>query len=214
MNNITLEQIDQVLHRMPAVSYADAKEALLATNGDVIEAIVYLENKSNKKNIDLHSMFENMGNMNSEMMSNIKDMIKKGNVVRVVIEKDGDKVINLPITVGAAALVLGPMATVLGLSAAMLTKYNVKITKENEEVILDLGELTEEKINFIKNMMNPKNCTTDSKDVTEDLMKESYTTTTTTTTTANATANTNKENATVTVSVEKETTDNNDVIME
>lgn len=202
-SNITLEQIDQVLHRMPTASYADAKEALTATNGDVIEAILYLENKNNKKNIDLHAMFENMGNMNSEMMSNLKDMIKKGNVVRVVIEKDGDKVINLPITVGAAALILGPMATLLGLSAAMLTKYNVKITKENEEVILDLGELTEEKINFLKTIMNPgkekTTTTTDNKDVTEDLMKESYTatataTTTTTTTTANVEA---KDNDTI-----------------
>lgn len=201
-SNITLEQIDQVLHRMPSASYADAKEALIATNGDVIEAILYLENKSNKKNIDLHAMFENMGNMNNEMMSNLKEMIKKGNVVRIVIEKDGDKVINLPITVGAAALVLGPIATLLGLSAAMLTKYNVKITKENEEVILDLGELTEEKLNFLKNIMNPgkeKTTTVDNKDVTEDLMKESYTatattTTTTTTTTANVEA---KDNDTI-----------------
>ena len=188
-NNITLEQIDQVLHRMPTASYSDAKEALIATNGDVIEAILYLENKNNKKNIDLHSMFENMGNANSEMMTKLKEMIKKGNVVRVVIEKDGDKVVNLPITFGAAALALGPMATLLGLSAAMLTKYNIKITKENEEVILDLGELTEEKINFLKTMMNPtkeKAPTTDNKDVTEDLMKESFTTTTTTTTTTTA----------------------------
>ncbi len=42
MATITLEQIDLVMQRAN-VPYSDAKEALEACNGDVVEALLYLE---------------------------------------------------------------------------------------------------------------------------------------------------------------------------
>ncbi|MDO7202944.1 hypothetical protein Q5M85_00355 [Paraclostridium bifermentans] len=48
MTDITLEKIDQVLERVPSASYAEAKEALVISDGNVLDAIIYLE--QNKKN--------------------------------------------------------------------------------------------------------------------------------------------------------------------
>ena len=49
MENITLEQVDVVRERCN-VSYAQAKEALEACNGDVLEAIIYIEQNQKKEN--------------------------------------------------------------------------------------------------------------------------------------------------------------------
>ncbi|MGL5642101.1 MAG: DUF4342 domain-containing protein, partial [Paraclostridium sp.] len=47
MTDITLEKIDQVLERVPSASYAQAKEALVVSDGNILDAIIYLE--QNKK---------------------------------------------------------------------------------------------------------------------------------------------------------------------
>ena len=48
MEKISLEHVDQVIERT-GVSYSKAKEALEYSNGDVLEAIIYLENKESDK---------------------------------------------------------------------------------------------------------------------------------------------------------------------
>ena len=45
-NEITIEKIDTVIQRVPNVTYAQAKQALLEHNGDVIEAIISLESNN------------------------------------------------------------------------------------------------------------------------------------------------------------------------
>ena len=42
--DITLEKVEQVISRTGA-TYGEAKEALIASDGDVLDAIIYLENK-------------------------------------------------------------------------------------------------------------------------------------------------------------------------
>ena len=42
--DITLEKVDLVKERTGA-SYSEAKEALVISNGDVLDAIIYLEQK-------------------------------------------------------------------------------------------------------------------------------------------------------------------------
>ena len=49
-NEITIEKIDAVIQRVPSATYAEAKQALIDHNGDVIESIIALE--SNKTTIE------------------------------------------------------------------------------------------------------------------------------------------------------------------
>ena len=43
MSQVTIEAIDKVLARLPKATYKQAKEALQKTDGNVVEAIIYLE---------------------------------------------------------------------------------------------------------------------------------------------------------------------------
>ena len=45
---ISLEQVDKVIERT-GVTYKEAKEALEVTEGDVLEAIIYIETQNQKK---------------------------------------------------------------------------------------------------------------------------------------------------------------------
>ena len=184
MTDITLEKIDQVLERVPSTSYKEAKEALVVTNGNIVDAIIYLEQnkKSTKVKTKAKEKMENaLGKDAEEMKCQLKEMLKRSNVIRIIVEKDNKTIMNIPLTVGVVGLALGPLVTLVGLSAAVIGKFNIKVENEEDKTVVDLGELNEEKLNILKNMLTStakevtdvvKEKKKDDKDITEELIKE------------------------------------------
>ncbi|MDM8533131.1 DUF4342 domain-containing protein [Clostridiaceae bacterium HSG29] len=124
--NITLETIDDLRERTNA-SYSEAKEALEQTNGNLIDAIIYLEKKgvssskkgSSKKN-DFNkktkSFFNSMGSVNF-------DLIKK------------DKIsLRLPLPIFILIALIGMPFVVVGLIIAILMGYKIEFTKNGEKI--------------------------------------------------------------------------------
>lgn len=154
---ITLEQVDQVRERSN-VSYQKAKEVLEETNGDVLEAIVLLESgKSGKSKAK-----ENASDFGNEVIKTLKDFLKSGNVNRILVEKDEDVLMNIPVTVGAIGAIFLTSAMTVGLIAALATGCVIKIHKEDGEVInvndkaSDMMKKTKDKANdFIDGMNKP-----------------------------------------------------------
>lgn len=144
---ITLEKVDQVVERT-GVTYEQARDALNACEGDVIDAIIYLEKTQ-------PSFTDSVNVKSRDLMDTLKDFLKKGNVTRVIVEKDGDIVLNLPVTVGAIGLVAAPIAAILGIGAVVYAKYTIKIIKEDGEEI-DINKATEEKMNQMKDIVDEK----------------------------------------------------------
>ena len=169
MSKITIEAIDQVMDRVPGVTYAEVKEALIKCNGDVVDAIILLQNNStNEENIKSKKTFEDVFGKDSEQIKEeITELIRKRNVIRIVIEKNGKIIINIPITAGVVGVVFAPILTLIGLSASVLAKYRIKIENEDEGTIVDLGEFSEEKLNIIKDMISST-----AKDVKEAVDKK------------------------------------------
>lgn len=184
MTDITLEKIDQVLERVPSASYAEAKEALVISDGNVLDAIIYLEqNKKTAKvkNKAKEKMETTLGKDAEEMKNQLKEMLKRSNVIRVIVEKDNKIIMNIPLTVGVVGLALGPLVTLVGLSAAVIGKFNIKVQNEEDKTVVDLGELNEDTLNMLKNMLTNtakevtdvvKHNKKDDKDITEELIKE------------------------------------------
>ena len=169
MSKITIEAIDQVMDRVPGVTYAEVKEALIKCNGDVVDAIILLQNNStNEENIKSKKTFEDVFGKDSEQIKEeITELIRKSNVIRIVIEKNGKIIMNIPITAGVVGVVFAPILTLIGLSASVLAKYRIKIENEDEGTIVDLGEFSEEKLNIIKDMISST-----AKDVKEAVDKK------------------------------------------
>ena len=169
MSKITIEAIDQVMDRVPGVTYAEVKEALIKCDGDVVDAIILLQNNStNEENIKSKKTFEDVFGKDSEQIKEeITELIRKSNVIRIVIEKNGKIIMNIPITAGVVGVVFAPILTLIGLSASVLAKYRIKIENEDEGTIVDLGEFSEENLTILKDMISST-----AKDVKEAVDKK------------------------------------------
>ena len=125
--NFSINEVDQVIERT-GCSYQEAKEALIKADGDVIDAIIVLENK-NKGFTDRIKDFFDVERSNVErnadtIVEKLKDAIRQGNVNRIAVRnRNGRTLASVPINVGAAAgtvaLVAGaaPLVIVSGLVA-------------------------------------------------------------------------------------------------
>lgn len=138
----TLEQVDEVRERT-GVSYQEAKEALEEAEGDVLEAIIYLEAKEKS---DTRHNFSDKGN---EVIEKLKELVRKGNVTRIYLRKDGETVMNVPITAGAVGALLFAPATIAGILAALATGCRLEIVKDDGEVI-DIQDITEDALYNVK----------------------------------------------------------------
>ena len=113
-----------------------------------------------------------------EMKEQAKELLKRSSVI---IDRNNKVIMNIPLTVGVVGVALLPIYTLVGLSAAVIGKCRIKIQNEDDGSIVDLGELNEEKLNMLKQMLvntakevkdvvvdNKK----DDKDITDELINE------------------------------------------
>jgi hypothetical protein len=65
-----------------------------------------------------------------ELLRKIKDLLKQGNIRRVIIkDKDGKTVFEIPLTFGVVGALLAPQLAAIGAIAALLTEATVVIEK-------------------------------------------------------------------------------------
>lgn len=125
---ITLEKIELVKDRT-GVSYKEAKEALEKAEGSVVDAIIAIE-----ETIDINSKSK-FGEQCSEMIEKIKEAIRKGNISKIMIKKDDEVVLKLPVNIGIIGTVLFPWAVIASTIAAFGTKCTIELLKDDGEII-------------------------------------------------------------------------------
>jgi len=69
----------------------------------------------------------------TELLDKVKDLIHQGNVRRVSIKKDGDIVMELPLTVAAVGVVLAPVLAAVGAFAALVSDCSIVVERIVEE---------------------------------------------------------------------------------
>ena len=178
MAQITIEMVDQVLDRLPYATYKEAREALIKTDGNVLDAIIYIESGQkdtgfeNKKE-SIRRFGENISQESERIRGQLGDLFKKTTVVRIIVEKEGKVVLNIPLTLGVLGVAAMPVLSLLGLSAAVLSKHSVLITDEASGESVDMGSLTPEKLEILKEIIfnsfeDIRGTFKKSKDVEED----------------------------------------------
>ena len=126
---ITLEKIELVKDRT-GVTYAEAKQALEETDGSVVDAIIAIEeiiNTGEKK--------KGFGKKGEALFSRLKDIVKKGNVSKIQVKKDGELVLNVPVNAGLVGVVIAPIAAVVAVVAAFGFKCSLEIIKTDGTII-------------------------------------------------------------------------------
>lgn len=126
-----LKKID-ILRQRIGVSYREAISALERHDGDVVEALIELEERSQHWN-------HKVAGKGHEIVGVIKKYIHKGNETSIKVKKDNETVFEFPATVGALGI-LGAVASselafigVLGTATAMAKNYSLEICNHKEE---------------------------------------------------------------------------------
>ena len=125
---ITLEKIELVKDRT-GVSYKEAKEALEAAEGSVVDAIIAIEETVNIKAGNKASDFAD------ETVSKIKELVKKGNVTKISVRKDDETIVNIPLNVGIVGTIVAPWGIIAAAVAAFGFKCQIELTKDDGSVV-------------------------------------------------------------------------------
>lgn len=129
---ITMEKIDYVMN-ITGASYEVVRVALLDSDGDVDGAIniirhsVVIPEREEKAKKDFIN-FEDIKNA-------IKEIWDKGNASKLTVEKDGETVLSLSLTVSAVGLILAPLAAFVGAGLVIINDYDFKVLMDSGEVI-------------------------------------------------------------------------------
>ena len=126
---ITLEKIELVKDRT-GVTYAEAKQALEEADGSVVDAIIAIE-----EIINAGQKGRGFGKKGEALFANIKELVKKGNVSRIQVKKDGELVLNVPVNAGLVGVVIAPLASVVGVVAAFGFKCVIEVVKTDGTII-------------------------------------------------------------------------------
>lgn len=132
---ITLEKIELVKDRT-GVSYKEAKDALEAAEGSVVDAIIAIEETVDEKPA------KKVNEAANETVEKIKDMVKKGNISKITIKKDEEVLLNLPLNVGLVGALLAPWGVIAGIIAAFGFSCKIELTKEDGSIV-DISQRAE-----------------------------------------------------------------------
>lgn len=126
---VTLEKIELVKDRT-GVTYKEAKEALEACDGNVVDAIVSIEDKT-----DGQTSSQKISEKGNEIIDKIKEVINRGNAAKIRISKDDDKLIDLPLNAGVIGAIVAPWGIILGVAASFGFNCKIEVVKEDGTVV-------------------------------------------------------------------------------
>ena len=125
---ITLEKIELVKDRT-GVSYKEAKEALEAAEGSVVDAIIAIEETINLKGGNKATEFAD------DTIERIKELVKKGNVTKISVKRDDETIVNIPVNVGLVGTLVAPWGVIAAAIAAFGFKCKIELTKDDGSII-------------------------------------------------------------------------------
>ncbi len=116
---ISLEEIDE-LRRRAGIGYSRARELLKQAGGDLLEALVLLEESSEKP-------LQVISSRGRDTVAWVRRLAGGLHRSRVKVEVKGNTVMEFPASLGTAGLVLFPKLAALGLVGMILVRGGLQI---------------------------------------------------------------------------------------
>jgi hypothetical protein len=145
--DISLEKVDIIRDRT-GVTYKDAKDALEAANGNVVDALINIEEAGDRRWTETFSVKGN------EAVDKLKNIVRSGNVNRIRVKKDDYVILDIPVTAGAISAVVIPQLIAIGTAVALLSKCTIEVERPHKQTINvseAITNTTEDIANKIKN---------------------------------------------------------------
>lgn len=141
MEQITLDKID-IIRERTNVSYRQAKEALAKHNGNVLEALIELEDSKQT------SWTEEFSVRSAEVVDRVKQLIHEGNVTKIRVKSEEKILVEIPVTLGAISAVILPQLAALGVLVAVFKRCTIEVIRKNGDTdIIEAEKNENENIN-------------------------------------------------------------------
>lgn len=114
-----IDKIDLIRERLE-VSYEKANQFLEENGGDVVQALIKLEEGDTK----------GKGDRGRQLVKKIKQIIKKGNTAQILVQRQGKTLVGVPVTAGLVGATFFPYLSLLAVISAMYKDYTLKIIKD------------------------------------------------------------------------------------
>ncbi len=121
---IELDKVD-ILRERAGLSYRDAVEYLERAKGDVVKALVFVEE-------DKHTEKEAMAEKSQEVLDKVKEVVRKGNETKIKIDRHGEPLIEVPVTIGVVGTAIAPYLALAGAAVALATGCSISIRHPGE----------------------------------------------------------------------------------
>lgn len=133
--SVSLEKIDMLMERAN-ISYKEAKEALEMHDGDMVEALIYLEasnktasnktaQKSNRSGSQRTQSQKNPNN--TDFFDDVKNFIQKMHKTNFVIGNSQKKIIDIPLTIASLIILFTLPVSLFVLIIPYLFGYKISI---------------------------------------------------------------------------------------
>lgn len=136
----TLHKIDLIRERT-GLNYAEARELLEEAKGDVVDALVILDEENDGMELDMDMDMnmdmdtEGMKHMVSEnVMGPVKRVFQKGTRARIRVSNEEGTLLQIPATLGIAGALLAPRATALSAMALLMGHYTLDVDAPEYEI--------------------------------------------------------------------------------
>ncbi len=119
-----LEKVELVNERT-GVGYEKAKDYLEKNNWDVVEAIIAAE----KEKTTFESEINTVKVKGQDLLKKIKELIKQGNVAKIIVKKEGNKVVSIPVNGGIILALFFPYFVALSAVVVLMADYELVVEK-------------------------------------------------------------------------------------
>ena len=80
-----------------------------------------------------------------QLVSKVKELAREGNVRRIIIKQEGHTILEIPLVVGVAGVLIAPVWAAIGVLGALLAKCSIEVVRADSPV-----ETAKEKVEDIK----------------------------------------------------------------
>ena len=147
---ILWEKLDDVM-MFGGFSFAQAKEKLMEAAGDV-ESIIKEAAENDKFSKTAQDFANTTKDFGSDLVKNLKELIRKGNVNRVILRRDDKVILDIPVVAGALGAVIFTTATAVSIVVALVAGCSLQLVNEEGEVF-DVNKATLENFEVLKEKM-------------------------------------------------------------
>lgn len=132
--DITLQKIDLVRDRT-GLNYKEARELLEEANGDVVQALVIMEDEQGDlddmemdMDMDVDMDMDEMQDIVSEnVIGPVKRVFRQGTKTRIRVRNAEGTLLEIPATLGIAGAIFAPRATALSAMALLMAQYTLEV---------------------------------------------------------------------------------------